>query len=125
MASYRVRVDNQASERQAWGVPHGIPEGSDFTLQAKLTKAGALDTATVTSSGAFALTVSDSVLNGGVALLEDVTGSFASNLTTWTITDTQSNGWQAGTYAGDIRVTDSGGLINYWAVSMTIRDVKD
>lgn len=107
-----------------WGAPNGIPEGSDFTLEAKLTRGGALDTASVTSSGTFTLTVSDSVLNAGIALLTaEAVDAFttATGLAVWNITDAQSSGWEAGTYNGDIRLVDSGGTISYWPVSLIVR----
>ncbi len=111
-----------------WGGPYGIPEGSDFTLEAKLTRNGALDTAGVTGSGTITLTISDSILNAGVALLTDeAADSFteATGLAVWNITDTQSSGWAAGTYGGDIKLVDSGGTITYWPVSMVVRTARD
>ena len=113
--------------RQAWGEPDGIPEGSDFTLEAKLTVNGVTDTTRVTSSGTFTLTISDSVLNGGTALLSDEASDSKSNtgLIKWAITDTQSSAWEAGTYFGDIKCVDSGSLITYWPVSIKIRAAKD
>jgi hypothetical protein len=105
-----------------------VPVGSDFTLEAVLTLDGALSPSRVTSSGTFRLTVSDSVLNGGSALLTDrlsdsVTAS--AGLVKWNITDSQSSGWEAGTYDGDIKLVDSGGTITYWPVSLKVRAVKD
>lgn len=114
--------------RQAWGEPDGIPEGSDFRLEAKLTVHGATDTSRVTSSGTFTLTVSDSVLNSGTALLTDETSdseTTATGLIAWEITDTQSSAWEAGTYFGDIKCVDSNALITYWPVSIKIREARD
>lgn len=114
--------------RIAWGEPDGVPEGSDFALEALLTVNGATNTGFVTSSGTFTLTVQDSVLNGGVALLTDRTSD---SVTTsigkvrWEITDSQSSAWEAGTYQGDIKCVDSGTIITYWPVSLKVRSVKD
>lgn len=114
--------------RKIWGLPDGVPEGSDFTLEAVLTVNGALNTSLVTSSGTFTLTVSDSVLNGGTALLSDeASDSFttATGLVKWAIADTQSSAWEAGTYDGDIKLVDSGGIITYWPVALKVREVRD
>ena len=111
-----------------WGLPDGVPEGSDFKLAAVLTVNGALDTAKVTSSGTFTLTISDSVLNGGAALLTDEASdskTTATGLIEWAITDTQSSAWEAGTYDGDIKCVDSGAIITFWPVSLKVRSVKD
>ncbi len=116
-----------AVERQQWGEPLGIPEGSDFVLEAKLTVHGATDTSRVTSSGTSTLNVGDSVLNGGVELLNSAAGTVvtATGVATFTITDATSSDWEAGTYNGDIKVVDSGGLILYWPVSLKIREASD
>ena len=117
-----------AVERQAWGEPLGIPEGSDFRLEAKLTVHGATDTSRVTSSGTFTPTVSDSVLNGGVALLTDEASdskTTATGLVAWEITDTQSSGWEAGTYNGDVKGVSSAGTILYWPVTLKVREARD
>lgn len=114
--------------RQSWGEPDGVPEGSDFTLEAVLTLDGALAPTRVTSSGAFTMTVSDSILNGGTALLTDETSDSvvaSVGLVKWNITDTQSDNWEAGTYHGDIKLVDSGGSITYWPVSLKVRAAKD
>lgn len=114
--------------RQAWGEPDGIPEGSDFTLEAKLLVNGALDTTRVTSSGTFTLTVSDSVLNGGTALLTDEASdskTTSTGLIKWNIADTQSSAWEAGVYNGDIKCVDSGSLITYWPITLRVREAKD
>ena len=129
MPTHRVRVDDRGSERRAWSAPLGIPEGTDFTLEATLTVNGANNTSTVTSSGAYALTVSDSVLNGGVALLTAQAGTFSTSvistgLATWAITDALSSGWEAGTYTGDIKLTASGGLISQFPISLTVREAR-
>ena len=115
-----------AVERQQWGQPLGIPEGSDFALEAKLTVHGALSSR-VTSSGTFTLNVGDAVLNGGVELLNSQTGSMVTltGVATFTITDATSSGWEAGTYNGDIKGVDSGSLVLYWPVSLKIRDASD
>lgn len=114
--------------RQAWGEPDGVPEGSDFDLIAYLTVEGAKDTARVTSSGTFTLTVSDSVLNGGTALLTDEASDSVVTATgriKWSITDAQSSAWEAGTYNGDIKCVDSGSLVTYWPVSLKVREPRD
>lgn len=114
--------------RQAWGEPEGVPEGSDFDLVAYLTVEGAIDTARVTSSGTFTVTVSDSVLNGGTALLADEASDSVTTATgkvLWSITDTQSSAWEAGTYNGDIKCVDSGLLVTYWPVSLKVREARD
>ena len=107
-----------------------IPEGSDFTLEATFTLNGISDTGRVTSSGAYTITVSDSILNGGTALLSAVSATFSTavvtkGLATWTITDTQSSGWEAGTYDGDIKLTDSGSLLTYFPISLVVRSPKN
>ena len=116
--------------RKVFGAPDGIPEGSDFTLESTLKLNGITDTGRVTSSGTYTITVSDSLLNGGVALLSALTGSFSTatisgGLATWTITDTQSSGWEAGSYLGDIKLTDSGSLISYFAVTLLVREPRN
>lgn len=129
MPTFRVRVDDRTSERRAWGAPHGIPEGTDFTLESTLTVNGVTSPSAVTSSGAYTLTVSDSVLNSGVALLSAVAGTFSSasvatGLVTWSITDANSSGWEAGTYTGDIKLTDSGSKISQFPISLSIRESR-
>lgn len=114
--------------RQVWGQPLGIPEGTDFTLEAILTIAGQVDTARVSASATITLTVSDSVLNGGTALLSDeASDSFtkAAGLVKWNITDTQSSGWEPGTYDGDIKSVDSNGAITMWPVGLQTREARD
>lgn len=115
------------AERQAWGEPLGIPEGTDFTLEAKLTVHGATDTSRVTSSGTFTLWVSDSVLNGGTPLLTNETSDSvvtATGVVKWNITDAQSSGWAAGLYNGDVKLVDSGGFILAWPVSLRVREPR-
>ena len=121
-----MRVGSQ--ERKAWGLPYGVPEGSDFKLAAVVTKHGSLSTGAFTSSGAWTVTISDSVLNGGTALLADeVSDSMtaATGLVEWSITDTQSEGWASGEYNGDIKLVDSGSTIRYFPISMKVRSVRD
>ncbi len=125
MQTYRVRTDYD--HRKAWAQPLGVAEGSDFELQAVLLRNGVVDATTFSSGVTIALTVSDSVLNGGTALLNaEGSDSFtaASGLVKWSITDTQSNDWQAGTYNGDIKVTDTSSLIHYFPISLKVREVK-
>lgn len=115
------------AERQVWGEPLGVPEGADITLEAKLTINGVVDTARVTSSGTKTLWVSDSVLNGGVALItNEGSDSFvvSTGVAKWNITDTQSSGWEAGYYEGDIKLVDSGGLITIWPVALRVRSPR-
>lgn len=114
----------------SWGEPDGIPEGSDFRLEAVLTRNAAKDAAGVTSSGTITLSAESSVLNSGVAILTDVATSSKSQITTgllaaWEIADTQSSAWDAGTYQGDIKLVDSGGTITYWPVTIKIRTAID
>jgi len=113
-----------------WGFPHGIHEGSDFALEAVLTINGAKDSDLVTSSGTYTLSVQSSVLNAGTALLADegsdstvVIGS--GTKVRWEITDTQSSGWEAGEYPGDVKLVDSGGSITYWSCTMKVRTAID
>jgi len=118
------------TNRQIWGWPDGIPEGSDFTLEGMLTLNGAKDSNLVTSSGTYTLSISDSVLNGGTALLTDETSDSVSlanagTKVVWNITNVQSSGWEAGTYKGDIKLVDSGSKITYWPVTYTSREVRD
>lgn len=116
--------------RQAWGEPGGIPQQSDFTLEAVLTINGVISPSVATSSGTYSLTVQDSTLNGGIALLDSVNASAgdivpSAGFVKWTVTHEQSSGWEAGTYEGDIRLEDSGGSITYWPVTLKVRSVKD
>ncbi len=116
--------------RQIWGWPDGIPEGSDFRLESVLTLNGAKSSQLVTSSGTYTLTISDSVLNGGTALLTDEASDSttlvnAGTRVAWEITDAQSSGWEAGTYKGDIKLVDSGGKITYWPVTYISREARD
>ncbi len=113
-----------------WGEPDGIPEGSDFRLEAVLTRNGASDSGTINSSGTFTLTVSDSVLNAGTALLTDEASDSTSLITAgtlvaWEITDTQSSAWEAGTYNGDIKLSDSAASITFWPIRLTVRTARD
>lgn len=113
-----------------WGFPDGIHEGSDFALEAVLTLNGAKDSALVTSSGTYTLSVQSSVLNGGTALLTDEGSDSRSVIGSgtkvrWEITDTQSSGWAPGEYPGDIKLVDSAGSITYWPVTMLIRTSID
>jgi hypothetical protein len=123
--TYRIRSD-QAS-RKSWAVPFGVAEGSDFKLAATILNQGAVSSASFTSSGTWTVTISDSVLNGGVALLTaEASDSFttATGLAEWSITDTQSAGWAAGTYNGDIKVVDSGALVTYFPISLKVREAQ-
>ena len=125
MITYRIRSD-QAS-RKSWAVPFGVAEGSDFKLAATILNQGAVSSASFTSSGTWTVTISDSVLNGGVALLNaEASDSFttATGLAEWSITDTQSAGWAAGTYNGDIKVVDSGALVTYFPISLKVREAQ-
>ena len=125
MITYRIRSD-QAS-RKSWAVPFGVAEGSDFKLAATILNQGAVSSASFTSSGTWTVTISDSVLNGGVALLTaEASDSFttATGLVEWSITDTQSAGWAAGTYNGDIKVVDSGALVTYFPISLKVREAQ-
>ena len=113
-----------------WGDPEGIPEGSDFRLEAVLTRNGAKDSAVLSTSATYTLQISDSVLNGGVALLTDEASDSVSvvgsgTLVAWEITDAQSSGWEAGTYGGDIKVTDTTGAIAYFPITMKVRTATD
>lgn len=126
-AEFRIQVD-ASGPRMTWGGNTGVPEGSDFDLVAQVTLNGALPSGLLTSSGTWTLTVSDSVLNAGVALLTDrASDSFATTTgkARWSITDSQSSAWEAGVYGGDIKLVDSGGIITYWPISMKVRGVKD
>lgn len=114
-------------ERQHWGGDLGIPEGSDFTLEAKLTVNGVTDTSRVTSSGTFTLWISDSVLNGGTALLSNEAADSVATTTgvvKWEITDAQSSGWEGGLYNGDVKGVDSASNILIWPVSIRIREPR-
>lgn len=114
----------------AWGEPQGIPEGSDFRLEAVLTRNGAKDSAVLSTGATYTLQISDSVLNAGVALLTDEAADSVSIINTgtlvvWEITDTQSSGWAAGTYNGDIKVVDPTGAIYYGPVTIKVRAAID
>ena len=122
MLTYRIRSDQIS--RKSWAVPFGVAEGSDFKLAATMLSHGAVDSVNFTSSGTWTVTISDSVLNGGSALLSaETSDSFTKNtgLAEWAITDTQSAGWAAGTYNGDIKVVDSGALVTYFPISLKVR----
>ena len=117
-----MRVGSQ--ERKAWGLPYGVPEGSDFRLSAIVTNNGSV----LGSTGTWTLTISDSVLNGGTALLTDEASdsvTIASGFVAWDILDTQSADWESGDYNGDIKLVDSGAFIRYFPVSLKVRSIKD
>lgn len=122
MITYRIRSDQVS--RKSWAVPFGVAEGSDFKLAATMLNHGAVDSVNFTSSGTWTVTVSDSVLNSGTALLSaETSDSFSKNtgLAEWSITDTQSVGWASGTYNGDIKLVDSGALVHYFPISLKVR----
>lgn len=113
--------------RQAWGDPNGVPEGSDFSLEAVLTVNDVIAPSQVTSSGAFTLSV-ENTIQPILPLLTDeasdaVNGSLG--LVRWDITAVQSTDWPAGTFNGDVKLVDSGGSTTYWPVSLRIRSVID
>jgi len=124
--TYRIRSDQTG--RKSWAVPFGVAEGSDFKLVATVLNQGAVDNVNFTDSGTWTLTVSDSVLNGGSALLsaQAVSSSFVklTGKATWAISDTASVGWAAGTYNGDIKVVDSGALVTYFPISLKVREAQ-
>ena len=113
--------------RQSWGEPDGIPEGSDFSLEAVLTVNGAIAPSQVTSSGAITLSVENTVEPIIPLLIDEVRDAVdaPSGLVRWNITAAQSSAWPAGTFNGDIKLIDSGGTITYWPVSLKIRSVID
>ena len=126
MLTYRIRSDQVS--RKSWTAPFGVAEGSDFSLVATVLNKGAVDAVNFTDSGTWTLTVSDSVLNGGTALLsaQAASSSFVklTGKATWNITDTISNGWATGTYNGDIKVVDSGALVTYFPISLKVREAR-
>ena len=127
---YRIRIDTR-DQRRIWGVPQGIPEGSDFSLVAELTVNGV--DVFPSSSGSEVLSLRDStdtsaslILTDAASASTDTTGSVFR--ATWTITDAVSNGWASDSailYHGDIRVTDSAALIHYYPVGLLMRPVLD
>ena len=127
---YRIRIDTR-DQRRIWGVPQGIPEGSDFNLVAELTVNGV--DVFPSSSGSEVLSLRDStdtsaslILTDAASASTDITGSVFR--ATWTITDAVSNGWASDSailYHGDIRVTDSAALIHYYPVGLLMRPVLD
>lgn len=127
---YRIRIDTR-DQRRIWGVPQGIPEGSDFNLVAELTVNGV--DVFPSSSGSEVLSLRDStdtsaslILTDAASASTDTTGSVFR--ATWTITDAVSNGWASDSaivYHGDIRVTDSAALIHYYPVGLLMRSVLD
>jgi len=127
---YRIRIDTR-DPRRIWGVPQGIPEGSDFNLVAELTVNGV--DVFPSSSGSEVLSLRDStdtsaslILTDAASASTDTTGSVFR--ATWTITDAVSNGWASDSaivYHGDIRVTDSAALIHYYPVGLLMRSVLD
>ena len=129
---YRIRIDTR-DQRRIWGVPQGIPEGSDFNLVAELTVNGV--DVFPSSSGSEVLSLRDStdtsaslILTDAASASTDTTGSVFR--ATWTITDAVSNGWASDSailYHGDIKVTDSSvsELIHYYPVGLLMRSVLD
>ena len=127
---YRIRIDTR-DQRRIWGVPQGIPEGSDFNLVAELTVNGV--DVFPSSSGSEVLSLRDStdtsaslILTDAASASTDTTGSVFR--ATWTITDAVSNGWASDSaivYHGDIRVTDTAALIHYYPVGLLMRSVLD
>ena len=127
---YRIRIDTR-DQRRIWGVPQGIPEGSDFNLVAELTVNGV--DVFESSSGSEVLSLRDStdtsaslILTDAASASTDTTGSVFR--ATWTITDAVSNGWASDSaivYHGDIKVTDSAALIHYYPVGLLMRSVLD
>jgi len=127
---YRIRIDTR-DQRRIWGVPQGIPEGSDFNLVAELTVNGV--DVFPSSSGSEVLSLRDStdtsaslILTDAASASTDTTGSVFR--ATWTITDAVSNGWASDSaivYHGDIKVTDSAALIHYYPVGLLMRSVLD
>ena len=127
---YRIRIDTR-DQRRIWGVPQGIPEGSDFNLVAELTVNGV--DVFPSSSGSEVLSLRDStdtsaslILTDAASASTDTTGSVFR--ATWTITDAVSNGWASDSailYHGDIKVTDSAALIHYYPVGLLMRSGLD
>ncbi len=113
--------------RQRWGDPDGVPEGSDVTLEAVLTVNGVVAPAQVTSSGAFSLSIENTVQPLSPLLDDETSDSVtaSSGLVRWNITAAQTAGWPPGTFNGDIKLVDSGGTVTYWPVSMMVRSVVD
>ena len=113
--------------RQVWGAQDGVPEGSDFSLEAILTVNDTLAPAQVTSSGVFTLSIENTVQPITPLLVDELSDvvSASLGLVKWNITAVQSSGWPAGSFNGDIRLVDSGGSITYWPVSLRIRSVID
>ena len=109
----------------------GVPEGATFVLETVLLIDGNTDSGHITSSGTVSLTVSDSVLNAGTALITDkasTTFTQGTGLALFKITNTESNGWESGTYNGDVKyASDSGGTSRsfYWPLKLTVREARD
>lgn len=114
-----------AVQRITWGGELGVPEGSDFTLEATLQQNGATDSSAL-SSATVTVSLSDTHIGGSTTILSDRgTDSFNGVKAVWDITDSQSSGWAAKTYHGDIKAVLSGGEIRYWPVALRTRSVVD
>ena len=112
-------------QRKMWGGELGIPEGSDFTLEADLLQHGATDTGAL-AGATVTLSLSDTWSGGTTTILTDeATDSFNGSRAVWNITDSQSDGWSEKEFRGDIKAVLSGGEIRYWPVALKVRSVVD
>ena len=114
--------------RFTWGEPDGIPEGSDFRVELLVSLNGGSSGAT--SSGTYTLSVQDSVLNGGTAVLADEASDSKSTvngrtLVAWEILDSQTAATEAGVYPTDVKLVDSATLIRYFRGTTRFRAVVD
>ena len=130
LPDFRIRSDTK-SARAFWGKPTPVPEGSDFNLIAELTVNNVNDTLLFDTTYALSLRdVSDS--SASLILTDEASDASDTSLTPfqvkWTILDTQSSGWASDsdvTFHGDIKGTDTTGLVSYWPVGLVVRGVLD
>lgn len=119
------------AKRYIWGWPDGIPEGSDFRLQAELTINGIRDT--TLEGGTYVLNLRDANNSAATTILIDRATSTTDSAApfyrvTWDIEDSISNGWAADSatlYHGDIRGTLADLRVMYWPVGLLMRPVLD
>ncbi len=113
--------------RQVWGDPDGVPAGSDVSLEAVLTIDGAISPQQVTSSGAYTVSIDNTVQPMQTILTDEPSDAVTASagLVRWNIAAVQTSSWIAGTFDGDIKLVDSGGSVTYWPVSLKVRSVVD
>ena len=121
------------AKRYVWGEPDGIPEGSNFRLEAELLMNGVNDTAVGLAT--IVLNLRDANNSAATTILIDeatdsvlTTGQYIR--AAWDIGNVQSNGWATDSnvlYHGNIRATMAAGdtRIFYWPVGLLMTPVLD